>query len=736
MPRPRVHPIRPLAAACLAAAFPVMAPSSSAQEPGPPETIRAMGRLQASLPSLAWREDGTLAVGTRGRDRSMRWRSVDPTTGQGTALDARPRSALSGPALGCDAAVENGEEAAWCTRRVVREGLFAADPPIREVVSPAGQWLAGVREGDLWVRAAARRDSARLTTDGTPEFGYDVEGAKWSPDGRRLALRKMDRRRVPTIPVVRWGEPGSPVERRPYSRAGQPIPRPELHVVDRETGEGTRIDLGDGDAPYVHVAGWRADGEALYVLRMTRLMDRLELLEADPRTGATRTLLTETSETFIGGLPFLHGYNDDLDAKKHVVLLERGEGFVWTSERDGWRRLYLHDADGELVRSLTSNGSEVIRLEHVDLEDGWAYYTARPDPERPYAEALFRVPIEGGEPERLVDGPVIEDLSLGPRGEFLWVLRAGLEGAPAAELRRADGTRVQTVWTSAGMMRSLPTPRPEPFTATAADGETTLHGMIFRPRDFDPSRSYPMVEMIYAGPNQAVVPRSHLDPFLWIHQALADEGFAVVSLDGRGTPGRGKAFQDAFHGRIGQGEIADHAAALRQAAADRPWMDLDRVGIEGHSWGGYFALRALLEAPDLYSVGVASAPAADLEDFRVSVEPYMGCLPEACSEAYRAGSNTRLLSRLEGRLQLLHGTADRDVPVGETMGLVDALNRAGKPYDLVLLPGSAHGIPASPAWWARTTGFLAEELGGPRAESSSETTDLAPLSIVVGDRPR
>jgi len=523
------------------------------------------------------------------------------------------------------------------------------------------------------------------------------------------------------------------VDRRPYSRAGEAIARPELYVVDRGTGERTRLDLGDGEAPYVHVAGWSEDGDALHVLRMSRLMDRLDLLEADPETGATRTLVSETSKTFIGGLPFLHGYADDLDAKSHVAFLGDGEGFVWTSERDGWRRLYLYDADGGFVRPLTPAGAEVIRLEAVDSGGGWVYYSARPDPERPYAEALFRVPLGGGEPERLLDGPVLEDLAFGPRGEFLWVLRAGLEGAPTAELRRVDGTPIRTVWSAEEVMARRTTPRPEPFTATAADGETTLHGMIFRPSDFDPSRRYPVVEMIYAGPNQTAVPRSHLDPFLWIHQALADEGFAVVSLDGRGTPGRGKAFHDAFHGRIGQGEIADHAAALRQAAGDRPWMDMERVGVLGHSWGGYFALRALLTASDLYRVGVASAPAVDLEDFRVAVEPYMGCLPETCPEAYRAGSNTRLLDRLEGDLQLLHGTADRDVPVGETMELVGALNRAGKPYDLVLLPGSTHLIPENPAWWTRTTGFLAKGLGGPRASSAAGADRAADTASAPDD---
>lgn len=700
--------------------------AATAQEPGPPEALRAMERVQASVPILLWREDGKLAVGVRGRD-GIRWRAVDPGTEDETAMEGPPEP-VDGPALACEPEGGEGETEDWCTLRVVRPGLFADDPPVREVVSPDGRWLAGVREGDVWVRAAARRDSARLTTEGTPEFGYDVEGAKWSPDGRLLALRRMDRRGVPTIPIVRWGEPGAPVERRPYSRVGQPIPDPELHVVDREGGGSVHVELGEGEAPYVHVVGWSEDGSALYVLRMSRLMDRLELLEADPETGATRTLLVETSETFIGGLPFLQGYADDLDAKNHVVFLGDGEGFVWTSERDGWRRLYLYDGDGELVRPLTPTRTEVIRLEAVDPEGGRVYYSARPDPEDPHAEALLRAPIEGGEPERLVDGPVLEDLALGPRGEFLWVLRGGLEGTPTAELRRADGTPVRTVWSAAGLLDELPTPEPEPFTATAADGETALHGMIFRPSDFVPSRSYPVVEMIYGGPNVAVVPRSPLNPFLWVHQALADAGFVVVSLDGRGTPGRGKAFQDAFHGRIGQGEIADHAAALRQAAADRPWMDLDRVGVMGHSWGGYFALRALLTAAGLYRVGVASAPAVDLEDFRVAVEPYMGCLPENCPEAYRAGSNTRLLDRLQGELLLLHGTADRDVPVGETLRLADALNGAGMRYDLVLFPGSSHGIPGNPTWWMRTTGFLTEALGVRTAESSSGAADLRPAS--------
>ncbi|HEX2165259.1 MAG TPA: alpha/beta fold hydrolase [Thermoanaerobaculia bacterium] len=669
-------------AATVAAATAVAQPTGSGAR-------QAAQALMTAHPEARWLADGRLA------HRS----SVDGTY---RALD--PRNGGERPLERLPPVVE---------RRVVRRGLFAHLPPVLEVPSPDGAWLAGTAAGDLWVRSADDRRRLRLTGDGSPERSYDVAGALWSPDGRRVAVRRIDGRGVPTVPIVRWSEPGQPVERLAYSRVGEPVPRVDLVVVDARGGGVVEVDVGDGGEPYLHAAGWSPDGERLYVLRMTRLMDRLDLLAVDAATGQAHTVLSETSSTFIGGLPFLHGYEDALARLRLVVPLGDGERLVWTSERDGWRRLYLYDLAGRLLAPLTPEGSEIVRLEAVDEEGGWLYYTARPDPRRPYDQALLRVRLDGGSPQRLVDGPFFDEVSFAPGGGSFWVLRSGRRELPVAELRRASGELVRAFWSpDPRLVERARLPAPEEFVVAAADGETPLHGLLYTPRDFDPRRRYPVIDHLYAGPHTIHVPRTMRERLFWAAQDLADQGYVVVLVDARGTPGRGKAFQDATHGRIGEIEIADHAAAIRGLAAERPFMDLDRVGVVGHSWGGYFAIRALLLEPSLFRAAVATAPAVDLDRFRVAIEPYMGCLPAACPEAYARGSNTALAERLEGALLLLHGTADDDVPLGETMAMIAALVRAGKPYDLALFPG-AHHVPQmehGPFWRRMTWRHLAAHL--------------------------
>jgi len=596
----------------------------------------------------------------------------------------------------------------------VRAGLFFHSPPIEEVVSPDGQWLATVAEGELWLRSASSDERRRLTDDAMEGFGWDLEGARWSPDGQRLALFKVDRRGVPAVPIVRWTLPASPVEMLPYSRAGEAIPRLELHVVDTATGEHVAADVHGPDAPYLQAVGWGRRGEELYVLRMNRRMDHLELLGVRPDTGASRRILEETSDTFLWGLPFLHGYTAELESLQIMTPLEGSPRFLWTSEREGMRRLYLGDLDGGVLHPLTPQALEVDRLEFVEEAAGWVYFTASElAGHDPYELSFYRVGLEGGEAQKLLTFPDVLELVPTASKRHVMVLRAGLDRLPALELWRADGTLQRTLWTADGseLGRSGWKP-PERFTALAADGTTVLHGLLLEPIGFDPSRSYPVVEWIYGGPHTRHVPQGVWDRRLIPAQVLAERGFVVFFLDGRGTPGRGKAFQDVVFGRFGQFEIADHSGALEQLAAQRPYLDLDRVGIFGHSWGGYFTLRALLTRPDLYRVGVASAPGVDTVDMRVPIEAFMGCLPDECPDAYAAGANTPLADRVESRLLMLTPTRDAHIPFTEVMKMSAALIEAGKQFDLMVFPDENHVSLFGPYWTEVVSSYFVEHLGG------------------------
>ncbi|MCH8203262.1 MAG: S9 family peptidase, partial [Proteobacteria bacterium] len=229
---------------------------------------------------------------------------------------------------------------------------------------------------------------------------------------------------------------------------------------------------------------------------------------------------------------------------------------------------------------------------------------------------------------------------------------------------------------------------PEEIVVQAADGKTDLYGVLYKPYDFDRERKYPVIEYIYGGPQLSDVQRTFMNDYAIYPQALAQLGFVVFVVDGRGTPGRSKAFQDVAHGNLGRHEIVDHMAALMQLAGRRPYMDLGRVGIFGHSYGGYMTLRALLLAPDVYHVGVATSPVVDLY-FGNFTEIYMG-LPEDNKEGYEYASNLPLADRLQGKLLFIHGTSDFSAVFSGTMKLVEALIQAGKPIDMLVLPERDH----------------------------------------------
>jgi dipeptidyl aminopeptidase/acylaminoacyl peptidase len=234
------------------------------------------------------------------------------------------------------------------------------------------------------------------------------------------------------------------------------------------------------------------------------------------------------------------------------------------------------------------------------------------------------------------------------------------------------------------------------------------------PPNYDPAKRYPVIHRIYGGPNDAVVPPSPRNGSLWDLSTFARAGFVVVMIDGRGTPGRGREFQNFGYGRFGQVEIADQIEGLRNLAKTRPYMDLERVGLNGGSWGGYFGLRAALLAPDLYKAGVFGAGAYEMRRMRVSAEPYVGCSLQKCRERYDKASNLALIKRLKAPLLLFHGTADDDVPVEETKHLMAALDGAGKPYEFVEIPGWPHFYSNWPETSPRTVAFFQKHLGPPR----------------------
>jgi dipeptidyl aminopeptidase/acylaminoacyl peptidase len=549
-----------------------------------------------------------------------------------------------------------------------------------EVLSPDRRWFAGVKEHNLWLRSTYDDRSVQISSDGVEEYGWDVEGARWSPDSFKLAVKKVDSRQVPKIPMVHWLKATEEVEWVHYTKAGQPIPRTELFVVDVLSKRWIRVDAGEEPDQYLLILGWRAEGSELIFFRLSRDLKKLELMVFNPTSGSTRIVLTETQNTFLQAGPWW-GWT------RLLTFLEDGERFIWISERDGWNHLYLYGLNGNLIHRLTEGTFPVVQVIAVDEKAGWVYFTAHGDPQHPYDTHLYRVDLAGKRPTHLTETPGQHDIDFAPSKEFFVDTHSGVDRPPAVELRRADGTLLRTLAkANIDALKELKWSPPEEFVVKAADGKTDLYGVLYKPYDFDPKRKYPVIEVIHDGPFITAVPRAFTHPYGYgvLPQALAQLGFISFVVDVRGTAERGKKFQDVIYGNIGRTEIPDHVATLKQLAEKRAYMDLSRVGVVGFSYGGYFAIRALLLAPDVYHVGVAYSPITDMPE-QWGLQVFLGP-PQSNREAWEYASNLRLAGNLKGELLLVHGTGDDIVPFSHTMKMVEALIQADKPYDLIVLP--------------------------------------------------
>ncbi len=568
---------------------------------------------------------------------------------------------------------------------VSEEEKSRLEPGASEVLSPDRRWFAGVKDYNIYVRSTDDGRTLPLTDDGIKGYNWvEVEAKMWSPDSSKLVVMKVDSRQVPSMPIVHWLKPTVEVEWMSWRRADGPLGTREVFIADILSKRQIHINTGNDPDRRLFILGWQPDGSRLYFLRMDREYKKLELMAADPVTGAARTILTETQKTFVAG--FQYGWSGGFD------LLQDGKRFLWMSERDGWNHLYLYNIDGSLIRRLTEGTSPVVRLVGVDEKTGWVYFTAHVDRQRPYDTHLCRVNLDGKNFTQLTETSGQHYVSVAPSKEFFEEWNSSVDRPGAMELRRADGKLLQTLSKdNVNGLKELKWRPPEEFVVKAADGKTDLYGVLYTPYDFDPNKKYPVIDFIYAGPQAAVVPQFFMGNWFRGAQAMAQLGFVTFVVDGRGTPDRGKAFQDVVYGNLGRYEIPDHVATLKQLAEKRPYMDLNRVGITGYSWGGHFALRAMLLAPEVYHVGVAGAGDTDLYNHLPNdVEPWLG-QPQKNKEAYDYGSNYWLAGNLEGKLLLIHGTSDDNVPFSVTMRMVDALIRAGKFFDLIVLPEENHG---------------------------------------------
>lgn len=568
-------------------------------------------------------------------------------------------------------------------------------------VSPNKRWAAFVRDHNLFLRDTSTGTEVQLTRDGVATFDYatplpslrvmvdqgteDVQqppAVFWSPDSSKLVTYRIDSRNSGRFTSLQFVPPN---QLRPkaysyvYPLPGEVLAKAQPIIFDIESGK--RIDVAASiDLPFQDGPGfeWFADSKSFYYDDDDRGYKAKELRVVDASTGEQKVLVREASDQYVD------------PGETSFQFVEGTREIIWTSERDGWDHLYLYSKTGQLLNQITQGPWVVRSVEHVDEKNRRIYFLAggRERGEDPYQTHLYSVGFDGKGLQLLTPENATHSVSISPDSEFFVdnYSRPNLPGE--AVLRRTrDGSEVRVLETSdASELTKTGWTFPEPFQGKAADGTTDLYGLIWRPSNFDATKKYPIVEFVYTGPQSYFVPKSFGGTF-WL-QSMAELGFVVVMVDGRGTTGRSRAFHQFSYRNLG-GAFEDHVAVIKQMAQKYPYMDITRVGIYGTSAGGYGAAHAMLAFPEFYKVGVSTSGDHDARlDKAWWNELYQGY---PVGEDYAAQSNVTMANRLEGHLLLEHGDIDDNVHPVETMRFVDALMKANKNFDILFVPNMFHG---------------------------------------------
>lgn len=552
-------------------------------------------------------------------------------------------------------------------------------------LSPDGTRLAYARDGELRVLDIATRREVLLTEGardgvfhGIAEYIAQEEmdrssGFWWSPDGRSIAYTEVDETGIPVYPIVHQGKDAPETETSRYPFAGGPNARVRLGIVSASGGVTSWIRLPDnGGDSYLARVRWDEDGTLLAQVQ-SRDQKSLKLWRVDAATGGAALLLEDRSDTWVG----LH---DDLRP------LPDGR-FLWSAESSGYRRLELRARDGALVRRLTSGDWPVDALAGVDERDGVVYFSGAMD--GPLERPIYRTRLDGGPVERVTPEKGWHQATFSRDGRYFVDVHDSLAMPPRVLLREGPGRQVRVLEANADPEPKVLGLRSPELVTLKAGGGTVLHGALYKPRSLEKGRKYPAIVRVYGGPTAQTVKDSWELTQDLRAQYLARHGFVVFRLDNRGTPRRGQAFETALDRRLGSVEVEDQIAGARWLAS-LPYVDGERIGIYGWSYGGYMAARCLLKAPDLFKAAVAGAPVADWDGYDTHyTERYMG-KPRENAAGYRDSSLLPLAPQLKGKLLIVHGMADENVHFRHTARLLNALNSAQRRYDLLIFPDERH----------------------------------------------
>lgn len=588
------------------------------------------------------------------------------------------------------------------------------------MASPDGQLAAFIKDHNLWVRDIETGDEHPLTEDGIEDFGYATNNAGWtkregpvmlwSDDAKKIATFQHDGRGVGEMHLVstKVGHPELQSWKYPLPEDSV-IFRISRVIIDVEANKMVRLQMppdAHRSTTTDHIAGrggvfldvqWREDGSQLAFVSSSRDHKVATLRIADAETGEVRDVLEERVETY---------YESGVRAENWHVLFDTDEA-IWFSERDNWGHLYLYDlATGNQKHQITSGDWAVQQVRHIDSENRVIYFTAGGrEPGDPYFQHFYRINFDGSGLKLLTPEPANHEVSLSPSNAYFVDKYSTPDTPPVTLLRDVNGKTLLTLEEAdvTQLVASGWQP-PVPVKVKARDGETDIYGLMYKPTNFDPAKSYPVLNYLYPGPQSGSVGSRSFRAARSDKQAVAELGFIVVEVDAMGTPGRSKSFHDAYYGNMGDNGIPDQIAAIKELGSRHPWMNLDKVGIWGHSGGGFASTRAILQYPNFYKVAVSGAGNHDNRNYEDDWgEKWQGLLennPDGTTN-YDNQANQLLAKNLEGKLLIAHGTLDSNVPPSNTMLMVDELIKANKDFDLVMIPNAGHGFGAAGTYWMR-----------------------------------
>ncbi len=583
-------------------------------------------------------------------------------------------------------------------RRFQGRGSFS-----RSARSPDGRWEAFVRDNNLWVRELSSGAEKQLSDNGRADDPYRPP-LVWSPDGQYLAAIQevqVPKRKIYFVESSPADQLQPRLHERDYVKPGDPVPRPRPRLFHVASGQSITVDESLIENPWsIDRFHWSPDSNRFSFLFNQRGHQLLRVITVDVKSGQTRVLVEETSPTFI-----------DYAHKLYLRWLDDTNELLWMSERSGWNHLYLFDAiTGELKHQVTRGQWLVRSVEQVDEKERelliriMGYY---PDQD-PYHMHYARVSFDGARFILLTQDDGTHTLQFSPNGKYYLDTWSRVDRPPVTQLRRfSDGSLICLLeeadiseWLASGSRM------PERFVAKGRDGQTDIWGVIYRPTHLEPGRRYPVLEDLYAGPQGFFVPKAFQASRR--SQSLAEEGYIVVKIDGMGTNWRSKAFHDVCWKNLADAGLPDRVLWIRAAAERYPEMDLNRVGVFGTSAGGQSAMRALIDHGDFYKAAVADCGCHDNRMDKIWWnELWMGW---PVGPHYEASSNVVHAHRMKGKLLLAVGEMDTNVDPASTMQVVNALIKANKDFELLVVPGAGHGVMRSGYGWRRLRDFFRRTL--------------------------